>query len=147
MGEAHWKPPLPPREAPHRVPLTWYMHMLGLVPLGRRAAPLGLLPVFMPSPHLPRGQPCPEPPCPCGVKPGSGGQRAPGAVPHELPALIASLAAGQGAAEGHPGGWRALTQFAPSARCRAWHRGPFIGAGAGNKSARSLNPGRAARSG
>lgn len=119
--------------------------------MGRRAAPVALLPVFMPSPHLPRGRPCPEPPCPRGERPGSGGQQAPGAVPpcaaraHRIPRRGAGRRSGAprglGGAALPPGAF-ALTQFAPSARCRAWRRGPFIGAGAESKSARSLNPGR-----
>lgn len=39
MGQAHGKSPYYPAQHPgaqnHRVPLTWYMHMLGLIPLGR----------------------------------------------------------------------------------------------------------------
>lgn len=116
---------IPPHSALGRdprvpVPLTWYMHILGLIPLGSWM-PLDLLPAFMPSPHVRgrargapgatmsgRGAPC--------LRRDRGRQRKLRGIPHGIRSSHIPVPEGPEAAPGSP--QRVcpcvLTQIAPS---------------------------------
>lgn len=104
---------IPPHSALGRdprvpVPLTWYMHILGLIPLGSWM-PLDLLPAFMPSPHVRgrarghRGPPCPgaEPPACAGT---AGGRGSSGEFPMGSPPVTSRCRRGQRRPQAAPSG-------------------------------------------